>query len=131
VKQDPTRSCAVLVDLPDIVVLRATREGEMLTVHVETGSPDCGVLAQVKERSVVSFCDLPVHGVPSTLLWHKRWWRCIDSDWPKKTWTEEDRRIAAPRMKITDRAGRYPKVAQERASHPEGSQLSGLALFRR
>jgi hypothetical protein len=49
VKQDPTRSCAVLVDLPDIVVLRATREGEMLTVHVETGSPDCGVLAQAKE----------------------------------------------------------------------------------
>ena len=111
-KQNPTRTCAVLVDLPDIVVLRADREGSMLEVHVETmqlqqGCPDCGVVAQVKDRSVVSFCDLPVYGVPSTLLWHKRRWRCRDADCPKGSWTEEDRRIAAPRMAITDRAGRW------------------------
>ena len=111
-KQNPTRTCAVLVDLPDIVVLRADRDGPMLQVHVETGAtsagcPDCGVVAQVKERVVVKYCDLPVYGVASTLFWHKRRWRCSDSDCSKKTWTEEDRRIAAPRMAITDRAGRW------------------------
>ena len=41
--QDPTRTCAVLVDLPDIVVLRADRDGPMLQVHVETGPPRRGV----------------------------------------------------------------------------------------
>ena len=111
-KQNPTRTCAVLVDLPDIVVLRADRDGPMLQVHVETGAtsvgcPDCGVVAQVKERVVVKYCDLPVYGVASTLFWHKRRWRCSDRDCSKKTWTEEDRRIAAPRMAITDRAGRW------------------------
>jgi len=112
VKQDPTRTCAVLVDLPDIVVLRADREGSMPTVHIETratstGCPDCGVFARVKERVVVKYCDLPVYGIASTLVWHKRRWKCVDGDCPKKTWTEEDRRIAAPRMGITDRAGRW------------------------
>ena len=101
-KQNPTRTCAVLVDLPDIVVLRADRDGPMLQVHVETGAtsagcPDCGVVAQVKERVVVKYCDLPVYGVASTLFWHKRRWRCSDSDCSKKTWTEEDRRIAVNR----------------------------------
>ena len=111
-KQDPTRTCAVLVDLPDILVLSAERAGSMLQVHVETsaastGCPECGVRAQVKERVIVKYCDLPVYGVASTLFWHKRRWRCVDGDCAKKTWTEEDRRIAAPRMGITDRAGRW------------------------
>jgi hypothetical protein len=128
VKQDPTRSCAVLVDLPDIVVLRATREGEMLPVNVETGatstgSPDCGVLAQVKERVVVKYCDLLVYGVSSTLFWHKRRWQCAERDCPKKTWTEEDRRIAAPRMAITDRAGRWAT----RAVGESGRSVNGVA----
>ncbi len=111
-EQDPTRTCAVLVDLPDVRVLGAVRDGATLLVHVETtattvGCPDCGVLASVKERVVVTYCDLPVYGVPSKLVWHKRRWVCRDSDCPRKTWTEEDRRIAAPRMGITDRAGRW------------------------
>lgn len=126
--QDPTRMCAVLVDLPDIVVLSAIREGSMLEVHVETmpaqqGCPDCGVLAQVKDRSVVSFCDLPVYGVASTLFWHKRRWRCAERDCPKKTWTEEDRRITAPRMAITDQAGRWAT----RAVGESGRSLNDVA----
>ena len=84
-KQDPTRTCAVLVDLPDILVLSAECAGSMLQVHVETsgaptGCPECGVRAQVKERVIVKYCDLPVHGVASTLFWHKRRWRCVDGD---------------------------------------------------
>ena len=72
-RQDPTRTCAVLVDLPDVRVLGAFRDGANLTVHVETlattaGRPDCGVLASVKVRVAVSYCDLPVCGLASDLV---------------------------------------------------------------
>ena len=110
--QDPTLTCAVLVDLPEIIVLGAEREGSMLSVHVETeaaptGCPGCGVVAQVKERVRVPYCDLPVYGIASTLIWHKRLFVCRDGDCANKTWTEVDDRIAHPRMTLTDRAGRY------------------------
>ena len=41
-KQDPTRTCAVLVDLPDILVLSAERAGSMLQVHVESSAASTG-----------------------------------------------------------------------------------------
>ena len=64
-KQDPAPNRAVLVDLPDTLVLSAERAGSMLRVHVETsaassGCPECGVRAQVKEWVIVKYCDLPV-----------------------------------------------------------------------
>jgi hypothetical protein len=42
-----------------------------------------------------------------TVQWSKRRWRCVDPDCPKGSWTEEDRRIAAPRMSMTDPACRW------------------------
>jgi transposase len=116
VNQDPTRTCAILVDLPDIVVLGTERDGSMLSVHIETkaamtGCPGCGVVARVKERVRVSYCDLPVYGVASTLVWHKRRFVCRDVDCDTKTWSEVDDRIAAPRMTLTDRAGRFATKA--------------------
>jgi transposase len=116
VNQDPTRTCAILVDLPDIVVLGAEREGSMLSVHIQTkaamtGCPSCGVVAQIKERVRVSYCDLPVYGIASTLVWHKRRFVCRDVDCDTKTWSEVDDRIAAPRMTLTDRAGRFATKA--------------------
>jgi len=65
------------------------------------------VVAQVKDRPVVVFVDLPVYGRPTKLVWHKRRWRCGDPDCPNGSWTEENPRIAAPRMAMTDRAGRW------------------------
>ncbi len=64
-------------------------------------------MKQDPARNRAVLVDLPVYGVASTLFWHKRRWRCVDGDCAKKTWTEEDRRIAAPRMGITDRAGHH------------------------
>jgi transposase len=112
VRQDPTRTCAILVDLPDVVILRADRIGAEFQVHVEScasrrGCPECGVIAVVKDRPVVAFVDLPVYGNPTKLFWHKRRFRCGDPDCEKGTWTEEDHRIAGPRMAMTDRAGRW------------------------
>jgi transposase len=51
--------------------------------------------------------DLPAFGRPAVLVWHKRRWRCPESDCEVGTWTETDPRIAAVRSKVTDRAGRW------------------------
>ena len=55
----------------------------------------------------VVLIDLPAFGKPTRLHWHKRRWRCDDPDCAMGSWTEQDPRIAAPRMAMTDRAGRW------------------------
>jgi transposase len=67
----------------------------------------CGIAAPVKERPVVSIIDLPVYERRSRLVWHKRRYCCPDETCPRLSWTEEDPRIGAPRMTMTDRAGRW------------------------
>jgi hypothetical protein len=105
--------CALFVGLPDVRVLGIfARRGQPFTVHAETrreqvGCPVRGVIAQVKHRPGVVLVDLPVYGRATRLVWHKRRWRCADPDCAKRSWTEEDSRIAAPRMTLTDRAGRW------------------------
>ena len=81
-------------------------------LHVEkvsrpVGCPTCGVVAQFKGWREVVLIDLPAFGKPTRLHWHKRRWRCDDPDCAMGSWTEQDRRIAAPRMAMTDRAGRW------------------------
>ena len=49
--------------------------------------------------------DLPCFGRPARLIWHKCRWRCPESSFPIGSWTEEDHRIGAPRMAMSDRAG--------------------------
>ncbi|HMK63664.1 MAG TPA: ISL3 family transposase [Acidimicrobiales bacterium] len=110
---NPTRMCELFVGLPDVKVLGMFgRTGEPISVHVATlaerpGCPTCGVLARVKDRDQVVLVDLPSYGRAMRLVWHKVRWCCPDPDCPMGSWTEEDRRIAAPRMSITDRAGRW------------------------
>ena len=87
-ESDPTRMCELYVGLPDVQVLGIyARRGQPFTVHVETrreqvGCPHCGVIAQVKDRHGVELVDLPVHGRPARLVWHKRRFRCGDADCP-------------------------------------------------
>jgi hypothetical protein len=81
-------------------------------VHIETtveleGCSGCGTRAWVKDRRPVTLVDLPEFGRPAVLVWHKRRWRCPESDCEVGTWTETDPRIAAVRSKVTDRAGRW------------------------
>jgi transposase len=40
-------------------------------------------------------------------VWHKRRWRCPSPACPATTWTETAPAIAASRLKLTDRAGRW------------------------
>lgn len=110
---DPTRMCERFVDLLDISVRGL--EGnyrEPLIVHfeskrVDVGCPGCGVVAQVKDRPLVTLVDLPVNGRATTLVWHKRRFHCLEIACATGSWTEQDSRIASARHLTTDRAGRW------------------------
>ncbi len=110
--QDRARICEILVGLPDVNVLGVDEASPVLEIHVEShasrpGCPECGVVAHLKDQRMVTLVDLPCFGRPTRLLWHKRRWRCPDRDCPNGSWTEEDARIGAARLAMTDRAGRW------------------------
>jgi transposase len=110
---DPTRVCQVLVGLPDVRVLGVDDvRGGVLVVHIEQSGDrpaclGCGATATVKDREVVLLADLPCFGRKTRLAWHKVRLRCGFPDCAMKSWTWIDHRIAAPRLSLTDRAGRW------------------------
>jgi transposase len=99
--------------LPDVTVLGIDDDpGVVFRAHVECvarvhGCPTCGVVAHVKDRYQVELIDLPIHGDPARLVWHKRRLRCPDPDCPMGSWVERDARIASSKLSMTDRAGRW------------------------
>ena len=110
---DPTRMCALLVGLPDvfIVAVDAGLTGP-IRVHVETTATvafcaGCGSRAWSKDRPVVELVDLACFGRPARLVWRKRRWRCPNSWCRVGSWTEDAPGIAAARLAMTDRAGRW------------------------
>jgi transposase len=113
VETDPTRMCELLVGLPEVSILGVDDEVEgFLCIYIESsaerpGCAHCGVLAQVKDRSAVELVDLPCFGRPTRLIWHKCRWKCPEPSCPTGSWTEENERIGAPRMAMSDRAGRW------------------------
>ena len=121
--------CALLVGLPDVVVLGVVDEADRpLQVHVETlvgvvGCAWCGTRARVNDRAEVALVDLPAFGRPAVLVWHKRRWRCPDSDCEAGTWTERAPVIAAARARVTDRAGRWVTAQVDR----DGRSVSEVA----
>ena len=63
--------------------------------------------AQVKERPVVHYVDLPVYGTPMSLAWKKHRMRCVNPDVP-----EEDLGARGP-----------PHRGQELPAHDPGGQV--------
>ena len=110
---DLTRMCELLVDLLDVTILGVEgHHREQVTIHFEcrrgdVGCPECGVLARVKDRHLVSLVDLPMSGRPTRVVWHKRRFLCPEEACPKQSWSEVDDRIAFSRHLVTDRAGRW------------------------
>jgi transposase len=110
---DATRMCEVLVGLPDVSVLGVVDvAGEPVEVVIEqrAGRPSCAGCsspARVKDRREVRLADLACFGRPARLVWRKHRWECPRPSCPVRSWTGEDPRIAAPRMGLTDRAGRW------------------------
>jgi transposase len=113
VETNATRMCALLVGLPDVTVLAVDdRPGQPVRVHVEqrVDRPccvDCGAAAWVKDRPIIELVDLGCFGRPARLMWHKHRWCCPPSTCLVGSWTGQDPRIAAARLGLTDRAGRW------------------------
>ena len=110
---DPTRMCELLVGLPDVNVLAvADVAGEPLRVHVETreprpSCPACAGVVVIKDRAPVELVDLAVFGRRARLIWVKHRWSCPSDSCSTRSWTGEHPAIAAPRLGMTDRAGRW------------------------
>ena len=111
-----TRACELLVGLPAVNVLAVTEplDGRLeITVESKVQTPvcpECRERAWVKERPVVELVDLTCFGRPVKLLWRKHRLWCPRSWCQQGSWTHEDPRIAAPRLSVTDRAGRWATV---------------------
>ena len=105
--------CELLVGLPAVRILGVVDEPDgALWVHVETiGARPlcsrCGAAATVKDRDRVELVDLPAFGRRTRLVWRKRRWACPNRACPRGSWTAEEPTIAAPRLVLTDRAGRW------------------------
>jgi transposase len=69
--------------------------------------PGCGERAWVKDRPVVELADLTCFGRPVMLRWRKHRFWCPRPWCRQGSWTHEDPWIAAPRLSVTDRAGRW------------------------
>jgi transposase len=106
---------AALVGLKDVVVLQYERRGPNVELMIEQVRgrvlcPTCAGTAQVKERPVVHYVDLPVYGRAMALAWKKHRMRCVNPTCPKRSWVLEDHRIAAKNCLLTTRAAKWATV---------------------
>jgi transposase len=115
VSGDATRMCELLVGLPDVNVLEVVERDGQLVVTVATRGVrplcgECGGSVSVKDRTDVSLADLPCFGRRTVLVWRKLRWSCPAAACGMSSFTEQVAAIAAPRLAITDRAGRWATV---------------------
>lgn len=116
-----TRACELLIGLPAVNILEVAEPlvGRLVvTVESRITTPacsSCGERAWVKDRPVVELVDLTCFGRPVTLRWRKHRFVCPRSWCRVGSWTHEDSRIAAPRLSVTDRAGRWATLQVGRA----------------
>ncbi len=101
--------------LKDVRVLHYERAGPDVELMIEQipgplRCPTCAGPAQVKERPVVHYVDLPVYGTPMSLAWKKHRLRCPNARCPKRSWVLSDHRIAAKHCLLTTRAAKWATV---------------------
>lgn len=109
---EPSRIVQALVGLKNVQVLAYHRTGpevELLIEQVEVTRfcPSCGAQAQIKDRPVVRYVDLPVFGTPMTLAWRKHRLRCPHERCHRRSWTSGDHRIAAKNCRLTTRCAKW------------------------
>lgn len=111
-----TRACELLIGLPAVNVVKVVEPlVGRLEITVESridtpACPECAERAWVKDRPVVELVDLCCFGRPVVLRWRKHRLWCPRSWCRQGSWTHEDPRIAAPRLSVTDRAGRWATI---------------------
>jgi transposase len=103
------------VGLKDVRVLQYERRGPEVALVIEqvvgaVRCPSCQSPAQVKDRPLVTYVDLPVYGTPMRLSWKKHRMRCPDPACPKRSWVLRDHRIAAKSCLLTTRAAKWATV---------------------
>jgi len=86
----PSEILGALVGLKDVRILSYECLGPHVELMVEQDvaevlCPTCRGPAQVKERPVVHYVDLPVYGTPMSLAWKKHRMRCVNASCPKRT----------------------------------------------
>lgn len=110
--------------LGDVTVLGAVDEpGGPVRVHIETRGPrppcqGCGGPVWVQDRRRVELVDLAAFGRPARLVWHKRRWTCPNDGCEVGSFTESAPYIAAARLAMTDRAGRWVTEQVGRRGRP-------------
>ncbi len=109
---NPIAMCQLLVGLPAVAILEVTDSAGEVRVVIETrgerpSCPGCGGSVMVKDRDVVELTDLPCFGRRAVLVWPKVRWACRGGC---ATFTEQVPQIAAPRVKLIDRAGRWATI---------------------
>jgi hypothetical protein len=77
----------------------------------------------VKDRDTVELTDLPCFGQSAILAWRKIRWECPGGC---GSFTEQAPQIAAPRLKVTDRAARWATVQVGRHGRSEREVAKGL-----
>lgn len=112
VVSEPNRIVQALVGLKNVRVLTYRRTGpdvELLIEQVEVTRfcPSCGARAQIKDRPVVRYVDLPVFGTPMILAWRKHRLRCPHQRCHRRSWTSGDHRIAAKNCRLTTRCAKW------------------------
>jgi transposase len=100
--------CALLVGLPDVVVIGVADWPLWLrvTVTADRQRPSCSCGGAVHRHGVreVVLVDLPVFGRPTRLAWRKQRWRCANCG---RCWCDGDAEIATARCALTTRAARW------------------------
>jgi len=100
--------CALLVGLPDVVVLGVGDWPLWLrvTVTMDGERPVCSCGGAVHRHGVreVVLVDLPVFGRRTRLVWRKQRWRCTSCG---RCWCDDDPEIASARCALTTRAARW------------------------
>ncbi len=109
---DPTRALAWLIGLPvQFLGGEDGPDGEariyVQSVRARGGCPNCGSVAWVKDHTDVELIDLPIYGRAARTVWRKCRFSCPASECERKSFTEEDDRIAGPRQRLTSRAARW------------------------
>ena len=78
---DATRACALLVGLPDVVVIGVGEWPSWLRVVIAAIAPRpecaCGGVVHRHGTREVMLVDLPSFGRPVRLVWRKQRWRCV------------------------------------------------------
>lgn len=109
---DPNEILTSLFALKDVRILFVRRVEAVVEIWIESlldsaACPTCTKPAQVKDRPVVRYVDLPCFGEPARVMWRKHRLRCVNTACEMTSWVFEDHRIAAKASMLSTRCAKW------------------------